>query len=70
MNKSITFHVNNMAYSIDIDTALEKDLTKYVNINSNLSTKELLVAYLRITQEYNNFKDEVSRISQKLPEPE
>jgi hypothetical protein len=59
-----------MAYSIDIDSALEKDLTKYININSNLSTKELLLAYLRITQEYNNFKDEASRISQKLPEPE
>lgn len=70
MNKNITFHVNNMAYTIEVDSALETDLTKYININSNISTKELLLAYLRITQEYNNFKDEALRISQKLPEPE
>lgn len=57
-----------MAYTINIDTSLEKDITKYLDTNRNMSTKELLLAYLRMTQEFNNFKEEVTKISQKLPD--
>ncbi len=67
-DKSLTFHINNMAYTINIDTSLEKDITKYLDTNRNMSTKELLLAYLRMTQEFNNFKEEVTKISQKLPD--
>ena len=69
MSKDIIFHINNMAYTIEnIDDTLESDLSRHLNIKENISTKELLLAYLRITQEYNNFKDEVEEISNKLPE--
>ncbi len=66
--KNLTFHINNMAYSINIDASLEKDITKYLDTNRNMSTKELLLAYLRMTQEFNNFKVEVENISNKLPQ--
>ena len=69
MSRDIIFHINNMAYTIEnIDAELEKDLNRHININNNMSTKELLLAYLRITQEYTNFKKEVEEISDKIPE--
>lgn len=67
-DKSLTFHINNMAYTINIDSSLEKDIRKYLDTNRNLSTQELLLAYLRMTQEYNNFKNDVVDISNKLPD--
>jgi len=69
MSKDIIFHINNMAYTIEsIDASLERDLNKHLNLSENVSTKDLLLAYLRITQEYNNFKKDVEEISNKLPE--
>lgn len=69
MSRDIIFHINNMAYTIDdIDESLEKDLRKHLNIEHNIQTKELLLAYLRITQEYNMFKKDVEKISEKIPE--
>lgn len=71
MSRDIVFHINNMAYSIEnIDANLEKDVRKHLNIENNVSTKELLLAYLRMAQEYNTFKNDVERISSKLPKIE
>lgn len=66
MNKDITFHINNMAYTINVDPSMEKELTKYLDLNKNNDTKDLLAAYIRITQEYTTFKDDVNQITTKL----
>ena len=66
MNKDITFHINNMAYTISVDPSMERELTKYLDLNKNNDTKDLLAAYIRITQEYSTFKDDVNQISSKL----
>ena len=69
MSRDIIFHINNMAYTIEnIDDDLEESLKRHLNIENNISTKELLLAYLRMTQEYNKFKEDVEKISQKIPE--
>lgn len=68
MNKEITFHINNLAYSITIDERLESKLTQYIDISKNLSTKELLFAYLKLSQDYVKFEEDVEKISQKLVE--
>lgn len=69
MSRDIIFHINNMAYTIEnIDDDLEEALKRHLNIENNISTKELLLAYLRMTQEYNKFKEDVEKISQKIPE--
>lgn len=68
MNKEITFHINNLAYSITIDERLECKLTQYIDISKNLSTKELLFAYLKLSQDYVKFEEDVEKISQKLVE--
>lgn len=66
-NKELTLHINNLAYTININEDLEKDLLKHLANDRNMSTKELLVAYIRLTQEFATFKDEIKTISSKLP---
>jgi hypothetical protein len=66
VNKDITFHINNMAYTITVDPNMEKELTKYLNLDKNNDTKDLLAAYIRITQEYSTFKEDVEQITTKL----
>jgi len=66
VNKDITFHINNMAYTINVDPNMEKELTKYLNLEKNNDTKDLLAAYIRITQEYSTFKNDVNQITTKL----
>lgn len=68
MNRDITFHIDNMAYTLNIDTELEKEMNKFLPKDKTLSTKELLYAYICKCQEHYNFKEEISKISDKLPE--
>ena len=69
--KSITFHINNEAYTVDIgedlDNKLENGLKKFLTTEKNLSTAELLLAYLRKSQELVNFKEQVKKEIAKLP---
>lgn len=66
MNKEITFYINNMAYTINVDDEMERQLTKYLDKDKSNDTKDLLAAYIRITQEYAKFKGDVEQISEKL----
>ena len=66
MNKEVTFHINNMSYTINIDENIYKELSKYLDLEKNNDTKDLLVAYLRLSQEYNVFKKDVEDITNKL----
>lgn len=66
MNKDITFHINNMAYTINVDEKLEKELSKYLDLTKNNDTKDLIIAYLHLSQEYRTFKKDVEKITEKL----
>ncbi|WP_375723460.1 hypothetical protein LXN10_13200 [Arcobacter sp. KX21116] len=66
-NKKLTFHIDNMAYSINVDPKLEMELTKFLSPDRSHTTKELLYAYLCKAQEHYTFKEEVEKISNKLP---
>ena len=66
MNKEVTFHINNMAYTITVDEKIHKELSKYLDLGKNNDTRDLLVAYLRLSQEYNVFKKDVEDITNKL----
>lgn len=66
MNKEITFYINHMAYTINVDEEMEQQLTKYLELDKENNTKDLLAAYIRITQEYSTFKKDVEQISEKL----
>lgn len=49
MENNITFHINNRAYTITVDSEFKKDVIRYLNTEKNLDTKELLAAYLRVS---------------------
>ncbi len=55
-----------MAYTINVDEEMEEQLTKYLELDKENNTKDLLAAYIRITQEYSTFKKEVEQITEKL----
>ena len=67
MNEKLTFHINNMAYTINVDAPLKTELTRYLSTDKNLDTKELLAAYIRLSQEHTKFKQEIESISNKIP---
>ena len=66
VNKEVTFHINNMAYTITVDENIYKELSKYLDLNKNNDTRDLLAAYIRLSQEYNVFKKDVEDITNKL----
>jgi len=67
MENNLTFHINNMAYTISVDDRIREDIKKYLSTDKNLNTKELLAAYLHVTQELYTFKQELESISEKIP---
>ena len=66
MNKEVTFHINNMEYTINVDETIYKELSKYLNLEKNNDTRDLLAAYIRLSQEYNIFKKDIEDITTKL----
>jgi hypothetical protein len=66
VNKEVTFHINNMAYTINVDEKIYKELSKYLDLNKNNDTRDLLAAYIRLSQEYNIFQKNVEDITNKL----
>jgi hypothetical protein len=66
VNKEVTFHINNMAYTVNVDEKIYKELTKYLDLNKNNDTKDLLIAYLQLSQDYHLFKKDVEDITNKL----
>ena len=66
VNKEVTFHINNMAYTINVDDCIHKELSKYLDLEKNNDIKDLLVAYLRLSQEYHVLKKDIEEITNKL----
>ena len=66
MNKEVTFHINNMAYTITVDEKIHKELSKYLDLGKNNDTRDLLAAYIRLSQEYITFQKIVEDITNKL----
>ncbi len=55
-----------MAYTVNVDENIYKELSKYLDLNKNNDTRDLLAAYIRLSQEYNIFKKDVDDITNKL----
>ena len=66
MTKDLTFHINNKAYTISGAEELERELCKYLDTDKNNDTKSLLLAYLKLNQEYRTFRKEVEDIANKI----
>ena len=55
-----------MAYTINVDEKIHKELSKYFDLSKNNDTRDLLAAYIRLSQEYNVFQKDVEDITNKL----
>jgi len=71
MNKTITFHINQEAYTINLgkdpDNTLRASVEKYLTTEKNLSVIELLLAYLRKSEEVVNLEKHIKEELDKLP---
>lgn len=67
MENKVTFHINNMAYTINVDDKLKEEITRYLSTEKNLDTKELLAAYIGVSQQYLRLKDDVETVTNKIP---
>jgi len=71
LNKNITFHINNEAYTIDIgkdpNNHLRDGLKKFLTTDKNLSTAELLLAYLRKSQELVTLEEQIQEELLQVP---
>lgn len=56
-----------MAYTITVDDRIREDITKYLTTDRNLDTKDVLSAYLRVSQELYNLKQDLEVLSDKIP---
>ena len=56
-----------MAYTINVDENLKSEMTKYLPTDKNIDTKDLLAAYIQISQEFTKFKEDLELISNKIP---
>jgi len=71
LNKNITFHINNEAYTIDIgedvNNHLKNGLKKFLSTEQNLNTSELLLAYLRKSQELVTLEEQIKEELLNVP---
>ncbi|MCP4969913.1 MAG: hypothetical protein GY932_04860 [Arcobacter sp.] len=67
MENKVTFHINNMAYTVNVDEKLKKEMSKYLPVDKNIDTKELLAAYISLSKEFTNFKEDLEALSNKIP---
>ncbi len=65
-SKEVTFHINNMAYTVNVDDCIYKELSKYLKLDKNNDIKDLLIAYLRLSQDYHVLKKDIEDITKKL----
>jgi len=69
-NKELTFHINNYAYTVnigpDLDNELESGLKQFLDLSKDISTQELLLAYMRKTQELIHLKKDIESQVQGL----
>ncbi|HIP11842.1 MAG TPA: hypothetical protein EYG73_03885 [Arcobacter sp.] len=66
----MTFHINHKAYTVDIgsdeDNKIHDGISKFINLNSNLDTSELLLAYIKKTHELVQLENSLEDLSVKI----
>ncbi len=69
MKKKVKFYINNLVYTVNVDEDIIPDITRFLSLDSEkqVDTNELLLAYIRKTYEFHNFKKDIQAISDKLP---
>ncbi len=66
MSKVVRIPISNMVYTVDLEEDVLERLLKYLDLEKNNDTKELLAAYIRLAKEYAYFKEQITLISDKF----
>jgi len=68
----MTFHIDHKAYTVDIGEDKEKliynGITKFINLDDNISVSELLSAYIKKTYELVQLENSLEELSLKIDE--
>lgn len=68
----MTFYINHKAYTVDLgadnDKAIENGIKKFINLEDNLSERDLLLAYIKKTHELVELEKTLQRLSDKIDE--
>jgi len=67
VNNEIVYDINNLSYTFEANEELREELIKFLPTGKNLTTQDLLLAYVRKSSEMIAFRKEVEQLSQKLP---
>lgn len=62
----MTFIIDNLGYTVSLEQNIKDELLKHLDQNKNNSTKDLFAAFIKLSKEYNQFKDEIAKIDEKL----
>jgi len=63
----MVYDINNLSYTFEANTELKEELIKFLPTGKNLTTQDLLIAYVKKSSELIAFRKEVEQLSQKLP---
>jgi hypothetical protein len=66
----MTFHINHKAYTVDIgedpNQAMEQGIKKFLDLDKNIDTTELLLAYIKKTHELVELEKSLENLSSKI----
>jgi len=65
--KSLKFPINHKFYTVDIgediDNSIEKGIKKFLDLDTNLSTQDILLAYIQKTHELVELENSLKEVS-------
>ena len=65
--KSLTFPINHKFYTVDIGvdehSAIENGIKKFLDLDTNLSTQDILLAYIQKTHELVELENSLKEVS-------
>jgi len=68
----MTFHINHKAYTVDIgadeNNKMQEGISKFINLDTNIDTSELLLAYIKKTHELIQLENSLEDLSVKIDE--
>lgn len=64
--EEVTFIIDNLGYTVSLEQNIKDELLRHLDQNKNNTTKDLFAAFIKLSKEYNNFKDEIQKIDEKL----
>jgi hypothetical protein len=66
----MTFHINHKAYTVDIgedsDQKMQEGIRKFLNLEKNIDTSELLLAYIKKTYELVELERSLETLSSRI----